>query len=123
MAKIKLTFEQILNNHKHYIEFGTRNDLPLQIAFKYSKALKQINEEAIDIEKQRGTLISKYGLDKAENHANPEVNTKADEEWRTFVRGNSIKIDFEPMSIKGNADKIKNVSPAMLVAMAEFFTD
>lgn len=123
MAKIKISFERLIKNHKEYVEFGLRKDLPIKTTFQYSKVLREMNEEILEIEKIRGTIISKYELDKAENHANPEINAQADKEWDAFIKSNYFKFDFDPISV-GSLNSLKEgISSSTFNAMSDFFTE
>jgi single-stranded DNA-specific DHH superfamily exonuclease len=105
---MKVTLEQLKNSEPSLVKLSN-SVLPINLAYRISKALKVIASELTILEEQRKKLVTKYGAKNEEGNlvVTQENIQKFVEEFSQLLK-EEVDIPFEPIDIDNiPADDVK----------------
>lgn len=100
-------------------------DLPIKLAYKFSKLGDQIFKEAKTAEEMRSKLVKKHGKKNEKNkrfEVLPDKMEEFGEEWSKFIDETNVEIEFDPVSID-EIEGINNIKGLYLLHLGKFFKD
>jgi len=116
---IKITVGEIVQNIQVLNKFLSK-ELPIQKAFKLSRALKKIDPELKAFEEQRLKLVKKYGEEKEGQIIVSQINIQKFQEEVDPLLRLELEMDIDPISVKEIDDKF---SPVELQAIDKFLKE
>lgn len=94
--------------------------LPINLAFRISKLLKEVTKELIEIEEFRKKLVQKYGKDNGDGNISVEQeNIDAFVQEFNVLLGDSIEIAFEQIKATELPPEIK-LTPIEISQLEDF---
>lgn len=132
--KIELTLQEISGMRQSIVEFN-KIDLPIDVAYKFGKIVKAVNEELESIEEQRVKLVKKYtteetvpvldaeGKDTKKTEKKDMVNKENEvlfyKDFNKFLKEETISLKVKP--IKTSALRDTKVKSNIMASITPFF--
>jgi hypothetical protein len=120
---VELTLGEI-KNLEHSFTKLVEQDLPVRLAYRLGKILKQINNELEHIENLRIALVKKYGTnDEKTNTINVSIDKLEAflQEW-TELLNEKVNLDFEKIKLSELEELEIKITPIDFIKL-EYFID
>jgi hypothetical protein len=118
---MKLTLGQLKNSEAALVALSNCT-LPINIAYRISKALKVIASELTNLEETRQKLVQKYGVENEGSVVVTEENLNMFVEELNPLLQEEIEIPLEPIKVESLPESV-NLSPIQLSQLSFFIAD